>query len=102
MVEKIARETEKIEKEGNEEKDLKGEVEKIDAELYEKRKKELAEIEARVDKKTKELNDAVDGYKKEGRAFAGQSKDTEEEAKKKEAVKFFEGTQIAEAIKKHG
>lgn len=49
-------------------------IRKIDAELYEKRKKELQDMEERVDKKVKELTGAVDEYRREGRAFAGLQK----------------------------
>ena len=54
---------------------LKEEVNKIDKELYEKRKAELTELEKKIDAKTKELNEAVDGYKAEGKALAGLQKE---------------------------
>ncbi len=66
---------------------LKDDVGKIDAELYEKRKTELTELEKKVDKKTKELNDAVDGYKAEGMALAGAKKDAKPEETNAEYTK---------------
>ena len=69
--------------------DLAEKVEAASLEILQKKKAELEEIEKRVEKKTKELNDAVDGYRVEGRALAGMQKpiETPEELASKARIK---------------
>ena len=82
----IAPEIEKVVVEGTKEK-----IEKIETEAYERRKGELADIEARVDKKMKELNSIVEEVGKYGKGFAGQhpTQKSPKEIEKEELIKKY-------------
>lgn len=81
----------KEEKENKEEnrkentEELKDKISDIELERLENKKRELEEIEKRVDKKTNQLKEIVSEVESHGRGRAGSIKETEREKKIKDA-----------------
>jgi len=73
--------------------------------ILDDRKKKLEEMEERVNKKLKTIENSIRLSEQGGRSFAGNAvvkEKSPEELKKEKTMEFFKGTEVEQALKKHG
>lgn len=72
-------------------------------EQLDSKKKELLDIEERIDRKSKELKREAEAIANAGRGFAIKAPEiSPEEKRKQEAKTFFKGTDVERALEKYG
>jgi hypothetical protein len=91
-----------VNKSENNAEDLNNRISNIEKPIYEAKKRELEELEKKIDKKMKDFKTLVEDAESMGITEAGKGRVSQEELKKEEAKEFFKGTQIEEAIEKYG